>query len=145
MSEPDLPFSHADEVRFSDLDVNGHLNNVAFLEFLESARVAYIGLIYPQGDPWRTNFAILIAELKISYRSPGHFGERIDTTLRPDAIGRTSFRTDFEMHVGERLIADGYSVQVIYDREERRPMPLPPALRERLAADGARERPPSPS
>ena len=40
MSEPALPFSHADEVRFSDLDINGHLNNVAFLEFLESARVA---------------------------------------------------------------------------------------------------------
>ena len=44
------------------------------------------------------------------------------------------------MRVGERLIADGYSVQVIYDRDERRPMPIPPALRERLAADGARER-----
>ena len=144
MSRPDPPFTHSDEVRFSDLDINGHLNNVAFLEFLESARVAYIGQLYPQGDPWRTSFGVLIAELKISYRSPGYFGERIDTTLRPDALGRTSFRTDFEMRVGERLIADGYSVQVIYDREERRPTPIPAALRERLAADGARERPPTP-
>ena len=54
--------------------------------------------------------------------------------LRPDALGRTSFRTDFEMRVGERLLADGYSVLVIYDREARRPVPIPPALRERLAA-----------
>ena len=144
MSQPDRPFTHSDEVRFSDLDVNGHLNNVAFLEFLESARVTYISQIYPQDVPWRTSFGILIAEAKISYRSPGYFGERIDTTLRPDAVGRTSFRTDFEMRVGERLIADGYSVQVIYDRDERRPMPIPAALRERLAADGARERPPAP-
>lgn len=144
MSEPVLPFSHADEVRFSDLDVNGHLNNVAFLEFLESARVAYIARNHPEGYPWRSNFGILIVELKISYRSPGQYGERIETTLRPDALGLTSFRTDFEMRVGERLIADGYSVQVIYDREERRPMPIPPALRERLAEEGARERPPGP-
>ena len=144
MSRPGWPFTHSDEVRFSDLDVNGHLNNVAFVEFLESARVTYISQLYPQGDPWRTSFGILIAELKISYRSPGHFGERIDTTLRPDAVGRTSFRADFEMRVGERLIAEGYSVQVIYDRDDRRPMPIPPALRERLIADGARERPPAP-
>ena len=144
MSQPGPAFTHSDEIRFSDLDVNGHLNNVAFLEFLESARVAYISRAYPQSDPWRTSFAILIAELKISYRSPGHFGERINTTLRPDTVGRTSFRTEFEMRVGDRLIADGYSVQVIYDRDERRPMPIPPALRERLAADGARERPPAP-
>ena len=109
MSRPGRPFTHSDEVRFSDLDVNGHLNNVAFVEFLESARVTYISQLYPQGDPWRT-----------------------------------SFRADFEMRVGERLLAEGYSVQVIYDRDDRRPMPIPAALRERLIADGARERPPAP-
>ncbi len=135
----DWPFSHTDEVRFSDLDVNGHLNNVAFLQFIESARVAYIGRVYPQGDPWRTSFGILIAEAKI-YRAPGHYGERIETFLRPDALGRTSFRTDFEMRVGERLLAEGYSVQVIYDREQRRPTEIPAELRARLAADGAGER-----
>ncbi len=141
MNDRPWRFTHADEVRFSDLDVNGHLNNVAFLEFLESARVAYLRGLYPEGDPSRSSFGIVIAELKISYRSPGHFGERIETVLRPDALGRTSFRLDFEMRVGERLLADGYSVLVIYDREERRPTSIPPALRERLAADGARERP----
>ena len=82
------------------------------------------------------DFGIVVAELKISYRSPGQYGERIETTLRP-ACARASpaSRTDFEMRVGERLLADGYSVQVIYDREERRPMPIPPALRERLAEE----------
>jgi acyl-CoA thioester hydrolase len=133
-------FSHTDEVRFSDLDINGHLNNVAFLEFIESARVAYIGRAYPQGEGWRTSFGILIAETKIAYRSPGHFGERIETFLRPDDVGRTSFRTDFEMRVGERVLADGYSVMVIFDRDERRPAPIPPELRAQLLADGAGER-----
>ena len=35
-------FTHSDEVRFSDLDVLGHLNNVAFLVFVESAREALL-------------------------------------------------------------------------------------------------------
>ena len=38
----DWPFSFTDEVRFADLDAMGHLNNVAFLAFFESARVAYV-------------------------------------------------------------------------------------------------------
>ena len=140
-------FNHSDEVRFSDLDTLGHLNNVAFLVFVESARVAYFRSRVPAHDPaLPSSYGILIAETKITYRSPGHLGERIDTFLRPDDLGRTSFRTDFEMRVGERVIADGYAVLVLYDRDAGRPAPLPSALRKRLVADGARERgrPPSP-
>jgi acyl-CoA thioester hydrolase len=140
VSDHPWPFTYTDEVRFSDLDLNGHLNNVAFLVFLESARFTYIRGLYPEGDPTRTGFGILIAEMKITYRSSGFFGERIDTRLRADALGRTSFRIDFEMDVGDRLLADGYSAMVVYDRVSQGPVPIPATLRERLAADGARER-----
>ena len=141
-------FSYSDEVRFADLDVMGHLNNVAFLVFFESARVAYMRSLVPGRDPVRfADFGILVAEVKVAYRSTGRFGERVDTLLRPADLGRTSFRTDFEMRVGERLLADGYSVLVLVDRAADRPTPLPQVLRERLAADGARDRvaPPSAS
>ena len=141
MTAPDWPFTYSDEVRFADLDVMGHLNNVAFLVLLESARVAYIRSLVPDHDPvFSGDFGTLIAEVKLSYRSTGHFGERVDTVLRPADLGRTSFRTDFEMRVGERLLADGYSVLVVIDRATKRPAPIPDRLRERLAADGARDR-----
>ena len=135
-------FSHSDEVRFADLDVMGHLNNVAFLVFAESARVGYMRVLMPNRDLVAGDFGVMIAETKIRYRAPGHFGERIETRLRPADLGRTSFRVDFEMRVGDRVIADGYTVMVLYDRSAARPMSLPKALRQRLAADGARERPP---
>jgi len=134
-------FCHSDEVRFSDLDVMGHLNNVAFLVFVESARVAYFRSGAPAGEiGLPPGHGILIAEQKISYRLPGHLGDRIDTFLRPDDLGRTSFRIEFEMRVGSRVIADGYSIMVYYDRAAARPQPLPEPLRARLVADGARER-----
>jgi len=135
------PFSHSDEVRFSDLDMLGHLNNVAFLVFLESARVAYVRTRLPSGEPLiPAGFGVVVAETGISYRSPGQLGERIETLLRPDEVGRSSFRLDFEMRVGERVIADGHSIMVFYDRAAERPAPLPALLRARLLADGARER-----
>ena len=134
----DWAFSFFDEVRFADLDSMGHLNNVAFLAFVESARVAYACQALPGRDPGAAgDFGFVVVEAKITYRSPGRYGERIETLLRPGAIGRSSFACEFEMRVGERVLADGYAVIVTYDQAAARSTPIPPPLRERLLADGA--------
>jgi acyl-CoA thioester hydrolase len=138
----DWPFSHVDEVRFADLDTQGHLNNVSFLVFVESARMAYavsVAREHPELTP-TARFTFMVVEVKISYRSPGHFTERIETHLRPSAVGRSSFHMDFEMRVAERVLADGYSVLVTYDPVAGRPIAVPAPLRERLIADGATQR-----
>jgi len=134
------PFRFADEVRFADLDAMGHLNNVSFLAFFESARVAYVLDAVPDHDPGQTDdFGFMVVEVRITYRSPGHYGETIETALRPATVGRSSFRCDFEMRVGERVLADGHAVMVTYDHRAARSIPIPVALRERLMADGGRE------
>ena len=138
----DWPFSHRDEVRFADLDTQGHLNNVSFLVFVESARIAYavsVARDHPELRPSAT-FSYMVAEVKISYRSPGQFGELIETRLRPSSVGRSSFQMDFEMRAGERVLADGYSVLVTFDPVGGLPLPVPQPLRERLVADGATQR-----
>ncbi len=141
MSDGDWRFSDTDEVRFADLDSQGHLNNVAFLVFFESARVAYVRSVVPSYDPGQAGeFGFMVVEVKITYRSPGQYGERIETLMRPTTIGRSSFRCEFEMRVGERVLADGYAVMVTYDHAAARSMPIPEPLRERLLADGALQR-----
>jgi acyl-CoA thioester hydrolase len=135
----DWPFSFSDEVRFADLDTQGHLNNVSFLIFVESARIAYavsVAREHPELRPSAT-FSFMVVEVKISYRSPGQYGEQIETRLRPSQVGRSSFHMDFEMRVGERVLADGYSVLVAYDPVAGRSIAVPEPLRERLIADGA--------
>jgi len=138
----DWPFSHRDEVRFADLDTQGHLNNVAFLVFVESARIAYAVRVageHPELRP-SASFSYMVAEVKISYRSPGQFGELIETRLRPSIVGRSSFHMDFEMRAGERVLADGYSVLVTFDPIAGRSVAVPQPLRELLIADGATQR-----
>jgi acyl-CoA thioester hydrolase len=88
MSDGDWSFTDSDEVRFADLDSQGHLNNVTFLVFFESARVAYVRSVAPEYDPGSAGgLGFMIAETKITYRSPGRYGERIDTLLRPSTVG----------------------------------------------------------
>ena len=141
MSDGDWSFTDSDEVRFADLDSQGHLNNVAFLVFFESARVAYVRSVAPEYDPGSTGgLGFMVVEAKITYRSPGRYGDAIDTLLRPTTLGRSSFRCEFKMRVGDRVLADGYAVMVTYDHVAGKSIPVPEPLRQRLLADGAQQR-----
>ncbi len=135
----DWAYTQLDEIRFADVDALGHLNNVAFLTFVESARVGYLASLLPGYDPTLagSELSVVVASAQINYRSPGSYGELVHTRLRPGALGRTSFRLQFEMAVGERPLADGDGVFVCYDTVARMPIPLPEALRARLSDAGA--------
>ncbi len=139
MSEDDgWPFSTVDRVRFGDLDAMQHLNNVEFLRFAETARIAYTQQLVPDFSPIeRSSFGYVVAENHIAYRSPVGFGEEIRTRVRPRRPDEKSVRMDFEMHAeGDgRLIAEGHAVLVGYDYGEEAAAAIPEEVRERFAAD----------
>jgi acyl-CoA thioester hydrolase len=129
-------FTHSDRVRFGDLDTMGHLNNVAFLQFFESARIIFLRGLIPEHDPTDpSDFGLIFAECKINYRSPAFFEEDIATSVRPSAIARSSIRLEFEMRSERdgRLLAEGYGVLVGYDYAGGKATPLPERAKKALA------------
>ena len=48
--------------------------------------------------------------------------------MRPAEIGTKSLKLEFEMRVGERLLAEGYGVLVGYDYEAGKSAVLPEAI-----------------
>jgi acyl-CoA thioester hydrolase len=131
------PFTHSDRVRFGDLDAMGHLNNVAFLQFFESARIAFLKELIPEHDPTDpSDFGLIFAECKINYRSPAFFEEDIATRVRPSTLARSSFRVEFEMRSerDDRLLAEGYGVLVGYDYAGGKAAALPERAREAIAS-----------
>lgn len=137
----DWPFSYVDRVRFGDLDAMRHLNNVAFLQFFESARIAYISRVAPSHDPANPDdFGLIFAECHIAYRAPAFYDEEIRTAIRPAEVKRSSFRVEFRMTSERdgRLLADGWGALVGYDYAAGRATPLPDALEQALReASGA--------
>ncbi len=134
------PFSFVDGVRYGDLDANGHMNNAAFLQFFESARIAYVRLLAPEDnstDP--AALGLIFAEAHINYRSPAFCDEQIRTWIRPFALRRSSFRVAFRMvtEADGRLVAEGWGAMVGYDFAGGRAMPLPDTLTAALRAAGA--------
>jgi len=129
-------FVHRERVRFGDLDAMRHLNNVVFLRYYESARIAYIRFLSPEHDPASPGaFGMIFAECHINYRAPVHFDEELDVACSVSHIARSSFRIPFAMRVGERLCAEGYGVLVGFDYATQRATPLPDDFRERLKGE----------
>jgi len=133
------PFSIVERVRFGDLDAMGHLNNVEFLRFFETARIAYIQSLAPGHSPTdRSQFGFIFAECHINYRAPAFFGDELRVFVEPGEVRRSSVRLDFRMvrEADRRLIADGYGVLVGYDYAAGRAQAVPEALREQLTVAG---------
>ena len=129
----DWPFAHTDHVRYANVDAMRHLNNVAFVRFFESARIAFMHSVFPEHDPTDpAEFPVVLAEVHVAYRGPAYFGEEVRTHVRPSHLERSSFRTEFRMEVAARLIADGYGVYVGYDYVAEKAQPLPERIVERL-------------
>jgi len=123
-------FTHTERIRFGDLDAMRHLNNVVFLRYFETARINYLNSISEDHDPVNRDrgFGMIFASCHIDYRSPGNFDEDVDVRVRPAEIGTKSLKLEFEMRVGERLLAEGYGVLVGYDYANQKSAVLPEAL-----------------
>jgi acyl-CoA thioester hydrolase len=131
------------EVRLSDTDAMGHVNNARYLTYVEIARVAYYERVTGNALPIGTHGAeegMILAEIRMTYRSPAFYGETITVETRVERIGRTSFGMVHRMTAPEsrygpaRLIAVADSVLVSYDYQQECPIPVPDEWRAAMEA-----------
>jgi acyl-CoA thioester hydrolase len=123
---------HRETLRFSDTDMLGHINNIAFAALLESGRTAYT--FSPGFRPLADNAVVVMARIEIDYRRELHWPGDVDVGTRVLSVGNTSFVLGQGLYSGAHCVVTGRTVLVIIDRATRRPMTLPPELRERLQA-----------
>ena len=111
-------------VRFRDLDPMGHVNNAVYFTYLEMARVAY----YQRLGKGRTarDFDFVLAEVTCRYRSPASLGETLLVGIRVPWVGSKSFGFKYKIYESTtgRLVAEGHSVQVMYDYEKQQTRPV---------------------
>src|SRR3954447_6450555 len=131
---------HRERVRFGDLDANRHLNNVVCLRYFETARIAFMRRLWPDHDPTKVGgeqLGMIFAECHINYRAPVAFDEEVEVRCWIGEVRRSACEVRFEMHVGERLVAEGFGWLVGFDYATQRAARLPEELREQLARAAA--------
>lgn len=129
------PVSEDFQTRFQDMDINGHLNNVAFAALFESARVMLNRRVRPWGER-PSNERTMVAEVTITYLAEGRFPGDVTITSGIGRIGTSSWTILQSMHQQGRCIATCDTVVVCRTDNEARPLrsELRAALEELLIA-----------
>ncbi len=107
--------------RWMDNDIYGHVNNVHYYSFFDTAIAHY--LIQEGGlDPKNSSIIGFCIESSCRYRKPISFPEPITAGMRVAKLGRTSVRYDVGLFRSDDqdTAADGYFVHVFVDRERKR-------------------------
>ena len=126
MSE--FKFFHPTEVRYGDLDPQGHVNNAKYLTYFEQARVYYLIHLGLFGkDQSFMDIGLIIADIHIKFNAPTHYGDEIKTGVHTAKIGNKSMiveqvvvdvKTGVEMAKGEVVI-------VTFDYRAKKAIPVP--------------------
>jgi acyl-CoA thioester hydrolase len=118
-------------VRFSDVDVYGHVNNVKYFEYLQESRIRWFAALARDLDLPRMHF--VVAQTDVDYRLP--------ILLRPDpydcwtrlgGFGRRSMTVESEICDGDTVLARARVTTVFFDLDAQRSVEPPAALAARL-------------
>ncbi len=120
--------------RWMDNDIYGHVNNVNYYSFFDTAIAHYLmnegGL-----DPWKSEIIGFCVESGCRFRKAIQFPDTITAGLRVGKIGRSSVRYEIGLfrNDDQETAADGYFVHVFVERQSETPKPVPEPIRQALA------------
>ncbi len=118
-------------VRFSDVDVYRHVNNVKYVEYLQESRVLLGDGLWR--DPAAPSLGVVVAQTDVAYHVPMVLREApYDVWSAVTHVGGRSLVIDSEIRDGEVLCARGRVTMVFFDRTAQRSVEPGVAVRERL-------------
>jgi len=128
-------FFHPVDVRYGDLDPQGHVNNAKYLTYFEQARMGYwleLGL-FSKGQSF-DEIGVIVADIHIHYTEPVQWGMSIKAGVCTSRIGNKSLTVEqcLADESGERIFAAGTVVLVAYDYPAHQSMRVPDLWRERI-------------
>jgi acyl-CoA thioester hydrolase len=123
------------QTRFQDMDINGHLNNVAFAALFESGRVLLNRSVRPWDDR-PANERTMVAAVEINYLAEGNFPDPVRIATGIGRIGTSSWSIVQAMFQNGRCIATCDTVVVCRTDGEAKPLraEMVAGLKENMAA-----------
>ena len=119
--------------RWMDNDVYGHVNNVVYYSYFDTAVNGYLMeqkvLDYRQGET-----VGLVVETGCQFFAPIAFPDRVTAGIRVTKIGTSSVRYEVGLFANDSqsAAAQGHFVHVYVSADEHRPAPLPEDFRKAL-------------
>jgi acyl-CoA thioester hydrolase len=120
-------------IDWSDIDLFGHVNNLAILKYVQAARVLYletIGLMKSQSE---NKTGPILANINCQFRKPLFYPGKVALYSGVDEIKNTSFRIHHAIYNDNNEIAAvAQDIMVYFDYRTNAKLLLPDDVREKI-------------
>lgn len=129
------------DVRWGDMDAFNHVNNVAYLRYFESGRIAYFEAL-ELADFFGGGVGPILADTACRYKFPLTYPDRVSIGVRSENLQEDRFTQQYiaVSHRHARVAATGDGTIVTFDYTAGRKSPIPDRVRRRIEALETRAR-----
>lgn len=121
------------KVRFSETDMNGHMNNVSAFIYMEQARIEFLeskGLLDDTLDP---EGMMVVADLQCDYHQQIYFNEKIKMYVKANHVGTTSVDLHYlAVNEQDEVLLTGRNRLVYLNMKTNKTKPIPENIKRRL-------------
>ena len=121
------------EIRWSDMDQLGHVNNAKYLTYFEQARIEYLHEVCQWN--WTETGAIL-ANAYVDYHRPVVYPAATYVYVRVSKMGNKSFELSYmivsEIGEKEKIMTTGYTTLVLFDYDTKTSVSIPDRIRRQI-------------
>jgi acyl-CoA thioester hydrolase len=127
-------FTHPVEVRYGDLDPQGHLNNAKYLTYIEQARINYLCHLELWDGGSFMDIGIILADAQITFRASIQFGQPVNVGVRISRMGNKSLTMEYTLAHRDNgeIFATARTIQVAYDYYLGKTITIPDEWRDRI-------------
>lgn len=115
------------ETRYADYDTKGHVNNAVYLTYFEVARAkAWLDAVHGSADA-----PFIVAEATVRYVRPAMIGTPLDIEITTSEVRTKAWVWRYRVldARNDALVAEGQTVQVMYDYTSGRSVEIPSDVR----------------
>ena len=123
-----MKFSHSFRVSADDIDEQRHVNNVAFVRWIQEVAVAH--WLSRTTEAQREKFTWIVIRHEIDYKKQAFENEEVTATTWVGEPTRISWERFTEITRGESLLVKARSVWCLIDRETSKPTRITLELKE---------------
>jgi acyl-CoA thioester hydrolase len=122
------------QVRFSDVDIMGHVSNTVYQTYYDAGKMQYFDQVIADMD--FVNIGVVGASVKIDYLKPIFMKTRILVKTRVSILGQKSLTMDHCLvnEMTHEILSTCTAVMVCYAVKEHKSIPIPEKWRKNILA-----------
>ncbi|MGH7454155.1 MAG: acyl-CoA thioesterase, partial [bacterium] len=130
----DFPIIVEFPVAWGEMDALGHVNNIVYFRYFESARVAYLTKINFIDPERNDGIAAILASTQCDFRKALAYPDTVSIGARVVEISGDRFSMEYRLvsHRLQKIAAEGKGVVVAYNYRDKCKAELPEVVRKNI-------------